>query len=365
MITKRQCIILIIICVIATKLQRMFSLVSLRVGRDGWLVLLAVGIFDVLFLTLSLWFFNRHNEKNSAFDVVRGALGRPMEKITYFIMFVYYFVAAILPFVATHDLYANILFDQLDYGLFGVFYCLVVVFLAIRGLKTFGRQGEIYIYVIAIGFLGIITLGLFTTELSRVLPFFECSTESFLRAAGDLSMWFGDYIILFFLVGKVELKKGEKIWWSLIIPFALIVIVIGPLACAIFYGIYNNLAGFQNNAASSLTQFSLLTLDIGRMDWFLVLFEQISTICSACVFVFMSASCFCSIFNIKKTGIPIIVITAALFLFDVLVFSDLSKSVPAFISLVYIFGIFMNYAFPFLMVFSSLIFARKQRRLSQ
>lgn len=366
MINKRQFVILVLICVVATKLQRMFSVLSLKAGRDGWLILMIVGAVDILFLMFSLWFFNRHNNSNiSTFDVIGQAFGRPFKFISYIAISAYFIVIAVLPFVATHDLFANVLFDQLDYSIFGIFYCLVVFFVALRGLQTMGRQGEIYFYVIALGFVGIAVLGFFSTDLSRIFPVFDIDASTLLGAIMELTIWFGDYIIVFFLVGKVDLKKGEKVWWSLIIPFAVIMLVIGPLLYAVFYGIYNNLAGFQNNAASSLTQFSLLALDIGRVDWFLVLFEQISTIFSSSVFIFIGATCFCSAFGIKKITIPAIVLTVALFLVDILLFIDMSKAVPIFIETFDIFEIVMNCLFPFFAFFASLVYGAKIRRREQ
>ena len=78
MINKRQAILLILICAISTKIQRLPSMISLGVGRDAWLIVLALGLIDMIFLAFALWFFNRHNSTHSTFDVVKNSMGNFM-----------------------------------------------------------------------------------------------------------------------------------------------------------------------------------------------------------------------------------------------------------------------------------------------
>ena len=49
-LTKRQAMILLIICFVANKAQRLPSFIAANMGRHGWLVTLILGLIDVLML---------------------------------------------------------------------------------------------------------------------------------------------------------------------------------------------------------------------------------------------------------------------------------------------------------------------------
>lgn len=362
MINRHQAIILIMICVLATKLQRLPSIISYSVGRDGWIVFIILGLLDLLYLSVSLWFFNRHNESTNLFEVLEKSVGKFFARLLILFLSVYFFIMAILPFAAIHDLFANILFDELNYTYFGLIFLFVVMFMALKGIQTLGRQGEIYVGIIGFGIIGVLLLSIPVTQIDRILPILDISASKMIMEVIHDSLWFGDFMIIFFLTGMVNMRKKEKLGWRLFLPYSIIVLLIIPASYIVYYSIYNNLAGYQTNAISSLTQFSLLTLDIGRVDWFLVLFEQISTILSSSVFIFISATCLCKTFGIKKQTIPIILISIALFIIDVFVFVNMDLFIPRFREVVYMFCLFINYVLPFIFMICSLIFAKKEKK---
>ncbi len=362
MINRHQAIILVIICVLATKLQRLPSIISYSVGRDGWFVLLILGILDLIYLMISLWFFNRHNQTSNLYEVLVKSGGKFFAKLFLLFLATYFFIMAVLPFAAIHDLFANILFDELNYTYFGLIFLFVVMFMALKGIQTLGRQGEIYVGIIGVGIIGVLLLSIPVTQIDRILPMLDISATKIVKEVLYNSLWFGDFMIIFFITGMVNMRKNEKLGWRLFLPYAILVLIIIPSAYVVFYSIYNNLAGFKTNAISSLTQFSLLTLDIGRVDWFLVLFEQISTILSSSVFVFITATCLCKTLGIKKQSILIILLSSALFIIDVFVFVNMDLFIPRFRKVVYIYCLFINYVLPFIFVVCSLVFAKKQRK---
>lgn len=359
MVNKRQATILVIICALAAKLQRLPSLVSYTVGRDGYIVFFMLGLFDVLFLMLAIWFFNRNNNKGTLKDVLDNSYGTAVSRILLFMLFCYFMIIAILPSVAIRDLFANILFDQINYNYFGLIFLFVIIFMAVKGLQTLGRQGEIYVGILAFSVIGVLLLGLSSTRLERILPVLDIDYEILIGEMLRDTLWFGDYMILYFLTGQVSLKKNEKLGAGIVIPYAVVVLIIIPVAYVVFYTIYNNLAGFQTNAISSLTQFSLLTLDIGRIDWFLVLFEQISTILASSIYILIASTCFCQAFSIKKPMIPIIIFATAIFVVDLFVFSNINTSMPQYRQFFYIYSMIVIYLLPFVFTIASLIFQKK------
>ena len=139
------------------------------------------------------------------------------------------------------------------------------------------------------------------------------------------------------------------------------IFLIVPLACACYYSLYGNVVGYQTNAISSLTQFSLLELDIGRVDYFLVLFEQISTIISASAYLYFASLCFCKAFNITKLVWVALVVGTINYLLDIFVFRNASSSAMGYRDVLYVFMLIINFVVPLIFVFSSIIFMRKKK----
>ena len=349
MINKRQAILLVCICALSTKLQRLPNIVALGVANDGWLVLLALGLVDFLVLWLAIWFFRRFNAGGGLNYALKKTFGTFLTGFVFFVLSIYFIIKTIMPFEALHDLFANILFDQIDYWLFGIMLLFLIAYVAVRGLRVIGRQCEIFALLIGLGIVGVVALGLFSADLTRVLPIYVSNVpESLISEFIKDSVWFGDYILLFAITGLVSLKGNEKLGWNLAFPYAMVQVVIVPLCYAIYYSLYGNVAVLQPNAISTLTQFSLLRLDIGRVDWFLVLFEQIATLISASAYICISAFCFCYCFKIKKPAVLCVVFPIVIYLLDVTLFVNISSSVFLFREFTFVYILAVNILVPLL-----------------
>ena len=86
MINKRQLIILIFLCSMSTKFQRLFSLISAASQSDGWIVLTALGIVEVAFMAIAVAFFNKFNSKMSFFAVLENFYGKIFARVMMFII---------------------------------------------------------------------------------------------------------------------------------------------------------------------------------------------------------------------------------------------------------------------------------------
>ncbi len=361
MVNKRQAILLILISAISTKIQRLPSMISLGVGRDAWLIVLTLGLIDTILLIFALWFFNRHNSTHSAFDVVKNSLGDFMGRVVCFALFLYFGLKSILPSESIHDLFANVLFDTLDFKFFGLILLGVVIFGCVKGLRTMGRQCEIYAVLIGVGIAGVLFLGFTNCRFERVFPMFENSFKALSTEAIKDNVWFGDFMILIYLTGKVSLNRDQKLGWNLVLPYFVVVCLIVPLSYVLFTSLYGNLAALQGNAISSLTQFSVLALDIGRVGWFFVLFEQVSTVLAQSIFILMATDCFCKTFGIKSPVIPIWVLATGLFMLDNFVFNNAEIESFKFRETVYLTNLIIEAFLVVSLIISSLICKKKEK----
>lgn len=360
MLNKRQAIILLTFTSLATKLQRLPSLISINSKQDGWLVLLILGLFDFLLLIVALWFITKFQQYD-LFEMLKQIFGNVVARICALLVAIYFFIKAVLPFEAIHDLFANNLFNQVDYHFFGIIFLVVVAFMAIKGLKNLGRQSELYLYHVIIGIVGVLILGGINTDFSNSLPMCQTDFNILIMEILKSSLWFGDFIILFLFCGHIKIENVKKLWIEMMLSYFVVLIVIVPLFYWIFYARYQVLAGYQTNAISSLTQFSLLELDLGRIDWILVLLEQIATIICASLYILISGEKFSIVFNIKRKHLIMIIIAVLLFGLDIFVFRDLNSSAFAFMNMFYVFAIVCQLGLTMVFIIGGLTFNKTKQ----
>ena len=74
-ITRRQAIILFLICTISSKMQMLPTLLSGQVGKDLWIVLLFGAMIDVVFLFLTI-LINKLCPSLTIHDLIRQTFGK-------------------------------------------------------------------------------------------------------------------------------------------------------------------------------------------------------------------------------------------------------------------------------------------------
>ena len=358
-LTKRQAIFLILICLAANKMQRLPSLISTSIGRHGWLAFLVMGTLDILFLILTLS-FNKKAKNKTTYEVCEKAGGKWYAKIIFIIIAVYFLLNSLLPYEAVHDLFANILFDKLSWNIYGIILALSVFFIASRGLKNLGRLGEIFFYIIGISFLILLILGGVTTNYYHILPVIDINISSFIHTCLEYNLWFGDFIIIYIFVGKIKYDK-KPLGWPCVLAFSITVLLIS-FAYVVYYGLYENLSINQNSLISSISQFSLLALDIGRIDWFLVLFFQISTVISSSVYIFATAYCLKKIFGLKDSILTSFIIASIIYLLDILIFKSVQAGASIVASASKYYALFMIIVFPIIMYITVVISNHKKNK---
>lgn len=358
-LTKRQALYIFIICFVANKAQRLPSLISSNMGRNGWLVILIMGLVDALLLSLLL-LTNKINRGRNLYDLCTRAGGKFYAKFISTFLGLYFLLSAILPYEAVHDVFSNVLFDYLSWELYSFFLVFAIAFLACFGLTTIGRVSELLIWVIGIGFIALLTLGAIATNFSRVLPIYDISASKLFGTCFNFSMWFGDFVILYMFMGNVKEDDGKMNFWFII---ALMVCdLLLTFGYVVFYGLYDTLSPEQTNFISSISQFSLLSLDIGRVDWFFVLLFEISTFISSAVYIYCAGKCFCDVLNIKKERVVCIVITLIVYVLDITVFKSVGRGAS---KLAY----FAKYTYPVIvvafpiMIFISALVAKHKDKL--
>ncbi len=323
-LTKRQVLFLVIITTLANKTQRLPSLISAQLGRHGWLVFVILGLIDVGFVSLAL-LANKINKSKTCYELCKQTCGIFIAKVVVFVLGAYFFIKSLLPFEAIHDAFSTVLFDNLPWPLYGLFIIVAIILVCIYGLNAIGRVGEPFVYLFLTSFIVLFGLGVSTTDLSRVLPFIDFDVPKIIDACWDFCLWFGGFVIIFMFMGRVKEDDG-KMGWPIIIA-VLAVNLIMAFGYMVFYGLYENLAADKVNFISMISQFSLLNVDLGRIDWFFILFYQFGQFICIGLYLCLATKCFSEVFGIKNRVLMSFIVVMAVYLLDVFLFKTVGEGV--------------------------------------
>lgn len=317
-ISKRQACFLLFICLIANKLQRLPNFIATNVHRNGYFVFLILGAIDVLFMFLALY-VNKKSKGRNIYEICNRAGGKVFAKSIMVLLALFFFISALIPYESIHNLFAYVLFDHLSWEIYSILLIMGVFFVASRGLKNLGRITEIFFYIMFVSLILLLILGSTTTHFERILPLYDINFRKILLTCFDYGIWFGDFFIVYMFIGNI--KQEEKVGSRFLLTQIAGVLIVA-FAYVVFYGLYENLAPNQGSLISSISQFALLDLDIGRVDWVLVLMFEISTFISSATFVYMSAKCLKDIFGSRTITYILIPLAVLMYVIDIALFKS-------------------------------------------
>jgi len=355
-ITKKQAVYLLLICLIGTKFQRLPSFLSDVAGKGFWLVVFIYLLIDGLFLILTLKIINLGNG-TTLYNMIEKTVGKVFTKIIFVILGIYFFMLSILPYESVHEVFADIIFDSLPWKFFALFLLIAMGVIAVSGLRNIGRLCQLLFYVILTGVVGLFVLGLFTSDITAVLPLSDVITKSVFEGVHKSSLWFGNFTILFIFMGHIKDEENKK-WGGIKLSFFISFIFVA-LSYVVFYGIYEHITPLKRNWLTKVSQFALLSLDIGRLDWFLILFAELATIITSGIFVYCSSYCFRKVFNCKKMNLITYIILLVLYLNTNYFVSSKLIIFKFLISYGAIFGAVVQYVIPIILLFIAFSYNKK------
>jgi len=294
-LSKRQAIILFACLIISFKLQRLPALLCDDFGRDAYIAMALFFAVDFLLLLVVLGVYKRLGD-STIYEYIEKHAGRFWLVVFCVLTIVFFIFKGVIAYKQIHEFFANTLFNRLPWKYFGFLFIALLTLIIGNGLKNIGRTSELYVYLMVFSIVSIVALGIFTADYLRLLPVLDIDLGEKSSHMFDYACWFLDPLILLYFAGRVkENPKKTKRGYILTHIFCSIFVIFGT---ATFYAINEYMVGFQSNGLTSMTEFSLIKLGIGRPDWFLVLFVNIANVIVASLLLFVVADAFTKI--IKK-----------------------------------------------------------------
>lgn len=314
--TSKQFYIMLFITTLSLKVQKLPSLIYDSLGKDGYLILFAYLFVDLIGICLAFFILKKINQNNQALQS-KNIFSKMLSKILVLFVVVYFLIQGLLLYESIQNLFEHILFDNLSWIVFSFLLIFTIYYLAHTGIKNIARNFELYFVVILASYIIISIFGASKADFSAVLPFQTIDVKNILSKFVSFNLWFGDFFLILFM-GKHS--KNIKLKWTLLVYFASILFLV--LLFVELNGIYGVYTSMKPSLISTITEQSMLGVNIGRVDWFLILFTEIGTILSCGVCIFFAKKCLSYVFPKIKENYLLIAIMVALYLINIFFILD-------------------------------------------
>lgn len=314
--TARQFYFAIVIFIITLKIQKFPCLVYQFLDKDS-VLLIVIFAFIELFGVIFAFYLAKLMKKNNLSRNIGSGFYSVLLRVCMLLISLYFFMQSMLFYEAIQDLFAHVLFDNLSWTLFSLFLVFAIFYLASSGLKIIGRNYEIYFGIIVVSLIILSMLGAMHTDFTNIFPLQTLLTKDISHAMISFNMWFGDFVIIFFLAINSNKIKLKYTLLSYIGAMAFVVFV-----CVEFYGIFYNYSAMQPSLISIISEQSLLGMDIGRFDWFCILITEVGTLLCSALCLCLAGKGVKSAFPKLNKNIVLFVFSIALYLIDVLYLVD-------------------------------------------
>lgn len=358
-LSTRQVCYLLLFSMMATKFKRLPAILSQELQRDGWIMLLLMFVIDMIMLLITLRIM-KWCDGHSVFERVRSVCGGFVAKSISFLFIVYFLMKVIIFYKSTHNFFSDYLFNNLSWEFFSIIFIIVIWYVTSKGINAIGRNSEMFFGIVAFGFIGAVLLAFGNSDLSKVLPILDQPFLNLLKTMMHHDLWFADFLIIIMMIGNIKVEKNTnmKITITYIIGalFAVLVYIL-------FYGIFENTGSLKTHALTAFTQFSMMGLDIGRIDWILVLLTLFGTIISTCLLMWFVGYEVMNIIEVKKTPWVMFFSAITLYLLDLFVISN-TELFGSFIErYMYPFTMAIHFLIPiFIWIVARISFTRQERK---
>lgn len=314
--TARQFYIIVCLFVITTKMQRFASLLFSEAGKDGYVLILIYALVNIIGILLAFFiykFLNTDRFKNEKTNFVFSGL----KKLVMFATTLYFVIQALLLFEHVQNIFADTLFDKFAWSIFSLLFLFAIFFLARTGIKNIALNFELYAIVIAIALIVIGIMGATQADYSFVLPLETINISSLISNFSKFNIWFGDFFIILYMLFHTNKPKLSKTLLSYGVSIAFLTFLV-----ITFNGIYGDYSAIQAGMVSSITEQSILGLNIGRVDWLLILVAEFGTILSCSVCIYFASKTFGAVLPKVKPLILMIIIAITFYIMNVFILVD-------------------------------------------
>lgn len=266
-LSSRQVGIILFISIVSLKFIIMPSLVFGISKNNSHLSILLNLVSDFSSIFSYFWFMKKY--PNLTFKTaLETCFGKIFAKIIFGLLAFYFFFKAFITLKEIQNYFNRVLFDDFDWVKYIIPSTALLAYISSKSFKTFGRCGEILIYIAIFCIIIIIPLSLKSATFAELLPIFQNGVPPILKGAFASTFGFGDYIFMLLFIGKIKTTKKTN---KTLLLYSISAMIIIYLLYLIFIATFGNLASNENLAISDLSLNISIPPTVGRLDWINIL----------------------------------------------------------------------------------------------
>lgn len=315
-ITGRQAIILVAIVMCATKFFILPSnLVSVAKQNVVYIMILFF-VLEFLLLLVMVQVSMLHPNK-TFYNLVEDSLGKYIAKGIHLLFFVFFIVKMLINIIETYTFFLGTLYDELSPLLYFIPTLFLIFYMTYIGLRSIGRCSELlWVFVVAGLSISFFT-ALPNVDFGYMLPIFENGPSDAITALSNNVLWFGDYFVYLFFMGKIKFGKN---YFKKIAIVSLIIFLVVVIFITVIYCLFPYTSSLIHYGVSDITQTNTRVSNVGKLDWLNVTVWAFASIIQTVIFAYCAEECLSKVFNIKRKAvsclISLAILSIGLYLFE-------------------------------------------------
>ena len=280
--TNQMCAIIFILF-LGNKLLVLPSILYYLGKNDALLFLLVNSVLDILLVMLFIY-VNKKSKTHDLYEQIQKQCGVFIAKIFAFIFIAYFLLKSYLLLCETEHFLFTTIYTTLKAEWFILPTIIVCLYIVSKGTNNVARTVEVFSFIIFIGVFISFLIAMQNVHFDGFLPIGVASSNQWLDMFVKSSMWFGNYFIMFFLIGKVKTKGGEA---KKIIIASIVSAIIVFCLFAIFYCIFEQSSIVHYYAISDIVSFTPTLSSLAKFDWFTVMFYGFTIVLQLVLYLYV------------------------------------------------------------------------------
>jgi len=352
-IDKKQICMLLFAIIPASKFLILPTVYAHFARQDAWLAGLANFLLDGFLLAVMLLIIKKF-DGITLYDLLTERIGRWFANGVFVLYALFFILKAAVPLLEQRTFIEITLYETSPTIINFLPFFLVCFYFCIKGINAMARTGEIIFWSTLAGMALIFFLSAGTAELYYLMPILKNPVKQTFTGIYNGAMWYGQPIILLFLMGKI--KKDKRFNLSVALSFTAAALTC-VLTFVIFTGIYGDVAVRQIYSLTKMTKYSIALSNVGRLDYIATLFIAASSVLSLSVPLIFATDCLKTVFPLKRGWIIPLGVSLAMLIFTCVFHTRFKATVDFFEKFFTPVMILLVYALPI-----ALLFFKKEKK---
>lgn len=297
-VKTEQVALLLALTIPGGKFLTLPALMAKGAGRDYWISMIILFVFDLICLAFVLWALNINKQGKSINDILTQSLGKVITKIIFAVLFVFILLRAMTLLESCLELLSATFTIKTNWIAYILPISALMIFIIYRGFNNIARLSEMLFVIIFLALLAILFFASDRADFGNLKPILDDGIKPVFKTAVNGSFWFADYLFILFVMD--EFKPNKKFFGSIGLGFlagAFVTVFVNVLYVALF----DQLTVLSDSIISKISQFSLKATSSGRLDWLSLIIWLFSLFIKAASQFFCANKCLTYIFGVGES----------------------------------------------------------------